>query len=629
MKKHLKSLFKKNYPVLGVALTGVLFSLLVSITPANAQGPTAVQTLTGETGPGAGVVYNLPNLERGQTLYVYAQGISGNLDPLALLIEGDADQAAVRANFASEVQQAVADGRDPLEVIPEFADKTFLAWDDDSGHGLDATFQFKAPADGDYKLAVTSAPSAQTFGEFRLLLGLDVPAVLTGRAEPTGDTIAILNQEESLFNVAVQEKTGSLTEAKRSTFFTLRDVEAGDTLYATVEATSGDLAPTLTLENYGGKPLRTGNFSGKETTAALDYTFTDGGSNYRLHLQACCSDGPATAGDYRLLLGINAPEVLTGQATPTVRPAVKEATEVKVGLKMEQITGVDQKSENFGVVVDLRMEWTDPALAFSPDECQCRFQTFRLGAFDKYLAAKGVTQWPATTLFNQQGKRDSQSQVVVVQPNGHAIYVERFTATLQAPDFDFHRFPFDEQQFYIRLKSVFPEEFYVYTDLEGYSGLGEQLGEEEWIIDDFTTEVDTHNGSSRFSFGFDATRHLSFYIFRIFVPVLVIILVSWFTFFLKDYGKRVDVASGNLLLFIAFNFTISDSLPKLGYLTLLDTILVSTFVVTALVIVFNVYLKRMEAEGKESFAGRIDKYMIWIYPLAYFAAFIIVTFFFA
>jgi hypothetical protein len=111
--------------------------------------------------------------------------------------------------------------------------------------------------------------------------------------------------------------------------------------------------------------------------------------------------------------------------------------------------------------------------------------------------------------------------------------------------------------------------------------------------------------------------------------VLVIILVSWFTFFLKDYGKRVDVASGNLLLFIAFSFTISDSLPKLGYLTLLDTIMVSTFVVTALVIVFNVYLKRMEAEGKESFVQRIDKYMIWIYPLAYVAAFVIVTIFFA
>jgi hypothetical protein len=295
---------------------------------------------------------------------------------------------------------------------------------------------------------------------------------------------------------------------------------------------------------------------------------------------------------------------------------------------MEQITGVDQKSENFGVVVDMRMEWTDPRLAFSPDECQCSFQTFTLSTFGKYLDEKGITEWPSFTVFNQQGRRDSQAQTIVVQPDGHAIYVERFSATLQAPDFNFEMFPFDTQQFYIRIKSVFPEEFFVYTDLENFSALGKQLGEEEWVVDDFETIVDTHNNGSRYSFGFDAYRHLNFYLFRIFVPVLVIIIVSWFTFFLKDYGKRVDVASGNLLLFIAFNFTISNDLPRLGYLTLLDTILISTFVVTALVIVFNVYLKRLEVDGKKNFANTIDKYMIWIYPLAYFLAFAVVSVFF-
>jgi hypothetical protein len=168
----------------------------------------------------------------------------------------------------------------------------------------------------------------------------------------------------------------------------------------------------------------------------------------------------------------------------------------------------------------------------------------------------------------------------------------------------------------------------VYSDLAGFNGLGEQLGEEEWVVRDTETIVDSHNNSSRFSLGFTAFRHLNFYLFRIFLPVVIIIIVSWFTFFLKDYGKRVDVASGNLLLFIAFNFTISGDLPRLGYLTLMDTILVSTFVVTALVIVFNVYLKRMEVNGKQNFANTIDNYMIWIYPLAYIVAFLGVTIFF-
>jgi hypothetical protein len=113
------------------------------------------------------------------------------------------------------------------------------------------------------------------------------------------------------------------------------------------------------------------------------------------------------------------------------------------------------------------------------------------------------------------------------------------------------------------------------------------------------------------------------------VPLGIIILVSWIIFFLKDYGKRVEAASANLLLFIAFNFTISNDLPRLGYLTFLDSMLVSTFIVTGVVLVFNVYLKRLEVEGKKNVAHTIDKYTLWIYPVAYIVAFGLVSYFFA
>lgn len=627
----MKALTKKTliqsraFPVFFAVLTGLIFSLGL----VQAQENGAVQEFTGEAGTGKPTFYLLPNLKKGDTLYIYASGESGNLDPLVALGDKAFTRETLADDFLAVVNQALNAGRDPLEVVPEFADKVFLAWDDDSGNGYDAAFEFTIPANGDYQLFLGSTPATPTFGRYRLLIGLNAPDVLTGQAESTGDGIAMLDKANSRQNVGIEEITGTFTTDKNSTFFVLNELKADDTVYAYVEATAGDLAPVITLRDFGGKPLANGNFTGQESTARLEYAIEEDGSNYRLNLQACCNDSERTTGDYRLLVGINTPEVLTGQTTGTSSTVVRKPTEVKVGMIMEQITGVDQKSENFGAVIDMRMEWTDPRLAFSPDECQCSFQTFNLSTFGKYLDDRGISEWPTFTVFNQQGRRDSQAQTIVVQPNGHAIYVERFSATLQAPDFNFEQFPFDTQQFFIRVKAVFPEEFFVYSELENFSGLGEQLGEEEWVTDNFETIVDSHNNSSRFSFGFSAYRHLNFYLFRIFVPVLVIIIVSWFTFFLKDYGKRVDVASANLLLFIAFNFTISSDLPRLGYLTLLDTILISTFVVTALVIVFNVYLKRLEVDGKQNFANTIDKYMIWIYPLAYFIAFGIVSYFFA
>ena len=157
------------------------------------------------------------------------------------------------------------------------------------------------------------------------------------------------------------------------------------------------------------------------------------------------------------------------------------------------------------------------------------------------------------------------------------------------------------------------------------SGLGDHLGLGEWIITEFDTDISSQELGDRFSFHFEAQRRNNYYILHIFIPIAIIIIVSWVTFFLRDYGKRVEIAAGNLLIFITYNFTIADELPHLGTLTLMDMILASTFSVTGLVVVYNVYLKRLENSGKEDLAERIDRYMDWAYPLIY-AAGIALTF---
>jgi hypothetical protein len=522
------------------------------------------------------------------------------------------------------VEQATLQGTDPLAVLPDFAAEHFLAWDDDSGPGYAAAFSLQIPTDGSYQLLVVDSPFRDTIGDYRMLIGIDTPGVLTGKAVPTDHTLVFPQETSIQSNVAVQELIGSLVpEKKSSTYFAVDDMQSGDTLYAYLETSSGDLVPVLVLYDYGDKPVASGNFGGKNHSASLQYTFKEDGRDYRLRLQ---SGQPEFAeSEYRLLVGRNAPQVLDGEAERTGQAILRAPIDVQIGVRLQQITDVNQTAENFSAVVSVRMEWNDPLLVFSPDSCNCRVKTFTQKDFDDFIALTGG-RWPEFTLFNQQGNRWIQNRLAVVRPEGNVIYFERFTTTFQVPDFDFRRFPFDIQQFYIRLDAIFPEEEMVFSDLESFTGLGSQLGEEEFYVTRFDTQIasetaTTGNPTSRYSYQFEARRHLLFYMVRIFVPLFLIIIVAWITFFIRDYGKRIEAATANLLLFIAFNFTIGSDLPRLGYLTFLDSILIAAFVISVMVVAYNVYLKRLEVAERRPRAEQIDRYAIWLYPITYILAF--------
>jgi len=593
---------------------------------AAAQDDAAVQELTGRIEPGQAIVYDL-DLPAGRTLYAYAEGTSGNLDPFLAVASPDLNASRVRTGFATDVNRSLAAGQDPLGVIPEIAGRYFLAWNDDTNGTYDSALQYSVPADGGYLLIVIGSPAKreQTFGDYRLQVGIDAPQVLTGQAEPTGAVVAVLNTSASRMRVGVREVTGNLSANRSSTFYILSPVEANDTLYAFIEATSGNLIPAMILRDYGGKPLAAVASAPGTTSAVLQYTFSGASSNNRLEVLASPLNGANTTGDFRLLAGLNAPGVLAGNESPGGRSVLQEPIPVKVGIELEQITSVDQVSENFAIVANIWMEWNDPALAFSPDECNCRVKIYR--SINDFVDAEG-SRWPEFRLYNQQAQRWTQNQIIVVQPNGTATYFEHFWTTLQAPDFNFRAYPFDTQDFFIRIDSLYPEELYVYEPWPEKTAIGTQIGEEEWYITSINTNISTVEITalnSRYSFHFEAARHLTFYVLRILVPILIIILLTYVTFLLKDYGKRAEIASANLLLFIAFNFTIAGDLPRLSYLTFLDAVLVATFVITGTTVAYNLYLRWLATERQKEIAERIDRVMVWLYPAAYIAALVLAS----
>ncbi|MEJ2070434.1 MAG: hypothetical protein P8X58_08525 [Syntrophobacterales bacterium] len=617
------SLFR-NSLLPGRLALGLCIWFFLWAVPGLAQQSPRVQTLTGYLDAGEREIYDLPNLKKDDTLYVYMARVSGNLDPLCAVADTKLDLKSFEARLEAILRKPP---KNHFQAFRHLLDSSFLVWDDDSGHGSDAALKLTIPADGDYQLIVTGVHQhlggqglGLTFGKYRLLIGINAPQVLSGQAAPTGQAMAKLVQPPE-FRLRIQEVQGALTPQHNSTYYRLREIDPGTILHVRVEATSGNLKPALVLNNYGGKIIRADNLQGLQDVAQLQYAFKEESRNYTVHISGTSASDRQTSGSYRLLLGINAPEVLQGKGKPVGRPLILEPIQVRVGIYVDQISAVNQKDENFGVVGDLVLEWDDPAYAFSPDSCQCSYKAFDPSQFEKFIVQKGL-RWPRFVFFNQQGKRWTQGETFWVYASGKVQYYERFSATLQAPDFNFKKFPLDTQKFFIHLESVDPEEDFVFSFLPEYTGLGKKLGEEEWYFTQHTTKVSSRplpDGLlySRYSYELKAQRHLSYYIFRIFIPLLLIISVSWVAFFLKDYSKRVDITGANLLVFIAFNFTIGSDLPRLGYLTFLDTMLLVAFAVTALTVVFNVALKRLDTKGKTRLTHRIDIYLLWGYPLFY------------
>ena len=612
--------------LIGAVILSV-FTILPVCQPVAAQTSGHIQELQGVIEGGRGVVYTLRGLKKGGTLYAYMANTGGNLDPMLGILKNSRDLDSLQSALAAIVENS---DLNLVNALSRFVDDHFTVWDDDSGTGYDAFLKFSIPADGTYYVFAASTITNQkidafaphlTSGSYRLMLGLNAPGVETGEGEPTSAIIARI-EKNAKSPSQVQHLDLTLSSDKRFTFQRLIDLQPGDSLYARLVSTNGHPLPRIFLSDFGGKPLAMGDIDPSADAVTFTYHSREAAVGLVFNIDGGNVDYSLSAGNYRLTVGIDTPAVLTDSPASTGLPVIRPSNQVNIALSVDQIVSVDQQNENFTLVGSLELMWQDIDLAYSPDKCRCTIKAVEIDDLISLAAEKNIFL-PVVTFFNQQGNRWSQNQDVFIEPSGLATYRERFTVTLQAPDFDFQMYPFDRQQFHVRIDLDVPTEAFIFEAAGPPSDrIGDQLGEEQWTVVRVSQDIteiplDKNLKKSRFTMTLDMERHLNFYLFRIFMPIFLIIGVSWVIFFLKDYGRQLEVASGNLLVFVAFNFTISDDVPRLGNLTLLDRLIITSFVCAALVVFISVCQKRLEARGKKALAARIDTWVLLLYPFMY------------
>ena len=66
---------------------------------------------------------------------------------------------------------------------------------------------------------------------------------------------------------------------------------------------------------------------------------------------------------------------------------------------------------------------------------------------------------------------------------------------------------------------------------------------------------------------------------------------------------------------------VADDLPRLGYLTFLDSIKLIGFVISITGLMLALYFKRLEGQGREEFAIRLERHTLIFAPAIFIIVF--------
>ncbi len=122
-------------------------------------------------------------------------------------------------------------------------------------------------------------------------------------------------------------------------------------------------------------------------------------------------------------------------------------------------------------------------------------------------------------------------------------------------------------------------------------------------------------------FQITAKRRSGFYLWKIFLPLMLITLVPMVVFWIdvKEFDWIVKIPMTMLLSLVAFQFTVTRDLPRIGYITFLDAAFIASFVFCFLGIFEITLVYILQKYDRRSLAVRLHTLGRWAYPLAYFS----------
>lgn len=294
-------------------------------------------------------------------------------------------------------------------------------------------------------------------------------------------------------------------------------------------------------------------------------------------------------------------------------------TEISVGMWVVDISSIDSAQQTFTAEIAVVLRWKDPRLAHT---------------------GNGVVRYPREQIWHPRvgivNETNSVSRKmpdsVEVEPDGTVTYRQLYVGAFTRP-LRLQSFPFDRQTFRVQLVAVryqsnevmfVPDQVWIRDGLKEAGGISPSVTLPDWTIEKWEVKplvyalAPRHQYSS-YAFEFTASRNVQYYILKVILPLVLIVMMSWAGFWIDpvNANSQISVAVTSMLTLIAYRYAVDTQVPRLPYMTRIDLF----FLVSTLLVFFSLIevlvTTILDNNQQTKLAKRIDRYCRVIFPVIF------------
>ncbi len=296
------------------------------------------------------------------------------------------------------------------------------------------------------------------------------------------------------------------------------------------------------------------------------------------------------------------------------RPAPEQGpTRVTLAVFYLDVTGIHSAEQSFTANVYFEARWRDERLAHR-------------GPAPVRKDLKAVWH-PRLQAVNRRNLTRTFPDVVEIGPKGDVIYRQRFWGDFSQP-LDLRDFPMDRQVYTIQVVAAGStnEEVELVPDPEVPDGIAKVLSLPDWKVEKWNAETmpvpslrDKQRMLSLAEFSFTAKRKAGYYVYKIIIPLILIVAMSWVVFWIdpKEGGIQIGVSMTAMLTLIAYRFAVGADLPKVSYMTRMDQFLFGATVLVFATLMEVIVTSTLARGERLELARRIDRWSRVLFPLLF------------